>query len=106
MNNLDAIPWYSSPVQIAQVTSAVSALIALFPKLGQALGWTSPSDISTGVTTIFGVIATAAAIYGSIKRASSPIQPLTLTQTSADVHPNTVANAEKPLPVTGAPKAP
>lgn len=100
MNNLDAIPWYRSPVQIAQVTTVVSGIIALFPKVGQLLGWTTPGDISTGVTAIFGVIAVIAPIYGSIKRAKSPIQPLTLTQTAADIHPNTVANAETPLPTT------
>jgi hypothetical protein len=101
MDNLNAVPWYRSPVQVAQVTSGVSALIALFPRAGQALGWTTPGDISNGVAAIFGAITVIAPIYGSIKRAASSIQPLTLTQTAADMHPNTLANAQPP---TSAPR--
>jgi hypothetical protein len=102
MNNLDALPWYRSPVQISQVTAAVSALLAIFPKIGQMLGWTSPGDIANGVTALFGIIAIVAPIYGSFKRANSPIQPLTLTKTGAALHPNTTANAQAPLPTTKA----
>lgn len=94
MNNLDAIPWYRSPQQIGLVTTAVSALIALFPKLGQMLGWTSPTDVSAGVTSVFGVIAVIAPIIGTFIRAKSTVQPLTLTKAAAEVHPNTVANAQ------------
>ena len=106
MNTLDAIPWYKSPQQIGLVTTAVSALIAVFPKLGQLLGWSSPGDVANGITAIFGVIAVIAPVIGTFIRARSTVQPLTLTQASADVHPNTLANAEKPLPVTGASKTP
>jgi hypothetical protein len=101
MLNLDAIPWYKSPQQIGLVTTAVSAFIALFPKVGQLLGWSSPSDISNGVTAVFGVIALVAPIVGTFIRAKSTVQPLTLTQAGADIHPNTLANAAAPLPVTG-----
>jgi len=105
MNNLDALPWYRSPVMISQVVSFLSALTAISPKLATALGWTSTDAINTAVTSVFGVIAILAPLYGAWKRKTSVIQPLTLTQTGADLHPNTLANAEKPLPVTGG-KAP
>jgi hypothetical protein len=97
MNNLDAQAWYRSPVQIAQITSAISAVIAIFPKLGQLLGMTTPGEISNTVTVIFGAISIIAPVYGSIKRAASKIQPLTLTQEGADVHPNTLANINVPF---------
>lgn len=105
MSNLDALVWYKSPQQIGLVTTAISALIAVFPKLGQLLGWSSPGDVANGVTAIFGVIAVIAPVVGTFIRARSTVQPLTLTQAGADMHPNTLANAEAPLPVTGV-KAP
>lgn len=98
MENQAALPWYRSPVQIAQVTSAVSAVIALFPRVGQVLGWTTPGEISNGVTVIFGAITVLAPVYGMIKRAASKLQPLTFTKAGADSHPNTVANASPPSP--------
>jgi len=101
MNNFDAIPWYRSPQQIGLVTTAVSALVAIFPKIGQLLGWSSPGDIANGVTAVFGAIAIIAPIIGTFIRAKSTVQPLTLTQAAAEVHPNTIANAQAPLPVTG-----
>ena len=91
---MNAIPWYKSPQQIGLVTTAISALIAIFPKLGQELGWTSPSDVTNGVTQVFGVIAVIAPLVGALVRARSKIQPLTLTQSAADVHPNTLANVQ------------
>lgn len=94
MNNLDAIPWYRSPQQIGLVTTAVSALIALFPKIGKMLGWNTPDDVSAGVTSVFGVIAVIAPIIGTFIRAKSTVQPLTLTKAAAEAHPNTVANAQ------------
>src|ERR1700678_4401232 len=106
MENLNAQPWYTSRVQISQVTAAVSAVIALFPKVGQLLGWTTPGDISNGVTLIFGAITVLAPIYGSIKRGASNIQPLTLTKAGAEVHPNTLANAPTPPPMASPPTPP
>jgi hypothetical protein len=87
VNNLDAIPWYKSAQQIGLVTTAISAIIAMFPKAGQLLGLSSPTDVS---------------IIGTFIRARSTVQPLTLTQSGADIHPNTLANAQAPLPVTKA----
>jgi hypothetical protein len=86
-----AIPWYKSPQEIGLITTAVSALIALFPKVGQLLGLTSASDIATAVTNVFGVIALIAPVIGSIVRVNSKAQPLTLTQAGAEAHPNTQA---------------
>jgi hypothetical protein len=90
---LNPIPWYKSPVQIAQITTAISALIAVFPRVGIWLGLTSPSAINDAVTAVFGVIGFVAPIVGSIVRAKSPVQPLTLTQASADakITPETAA---------------
>lgn len=99
--NADALPWYRSPVYVSQVVTFLSALTAIAPKVATALGLTSTDAINQTVTAVFGVIALGSTAYGAIKRARSAIQPLTLTQTGADVHPNTVANAQAPLPVTG-----
>lgn len=89
-----AIPWYRSPQQISNVTAAVSALIALFPKVGQALNLSNASDVSTAVTIVFGAIAVIAPGVGTALRARSKLQPLTLTKAAAEVHPVTLA-AEK-----------
>lgn len=86
-----AIPWYQSPVQKAQITSAVSALIALSPKIGKFIGVSTPADAAVWVETIFGFITLMAPIIGSVVRAKSAIQPLTLTKAAAAVHPQTVA---------------
>jgi hypothetical protein len=90
---LNPIPWYKSPVQIAQVTTAVSAFIALFPRVGIMLGLTSPTAINDAVTIVFGLIGILAPIVGSVFRAKSNVQPLTLTQASADakITPETAA---------------
>src|ERR1700679_2364747 len=86
-----AIAWYRSPQQIGLVTTAVSAAIALFPKLGQALGLSSATAVSDAVTNIFGVIALVAPVVGSFIRAKSKVQPLTLTQARANTNSDTVA---------------
>ena len=90
---LNPIPWYKSPVQVAQVATAISALIAVFPRVGNWLGLTSPTAVNDAVTAVFGVIALVAPVVGTVLRAKSPIQPLTLTQTSADakITPETAA---------------
>lgn len=94
-NTVGAVPWYQSKVQIAQITSLVSAFIALFPKIGAALGLKTSDEINTTITTVFAFIAVAAPLVGTIFRAKSTIQPLTLTQAKADVHPATVAAEAK-----------
>jgi hypothetical protein len=93
MTTLDAIPWYRSPVMISQVVSFISALTAIAPKLTNAVGLTSPDAITQTVTAVFGVITLVSTTYGAVKRARSTIQPITLTQAAADVHPQTLANA-------------
>jgi hypothetical protein len=91
-----AIPWYKSPQTLGLITTAVSAIVAAFPKIGQILGWSSPSDVSAAVSAAFGFVAIIAPIIGTIVRAKSTVQPLTLTQKGADVHPATVA-ANQPM---------
>lgn len=88
-----AVPWYRSPVMVSQVVGFLSAFCAIAPKAAATLGLSSPQMINDAVTTIFGVIAVLAPAYGAIKRARSKFQPLTLTKTGAESHPQTVANA-------------
>jgi hypothetical protein len=80
-----AVPWYSSPVQKAQVVSAVTAAVALFPKAGALVGIKTPADIATWVEIIFGIATLVAPVVGSVWRARSTLQPLTLTQKKADI---------------------
>lgn len=88
-----AAPWYTSKVQLTQLSTAVFALIAVFPKIGQWLHLTSESDVSNAVSAIAGVAALLSPILGTIFRARSPLQPLTLTKAGADAHPQTQAAA-------------
>lgn len=85
-----AIPWYKSPQTISLLTTAVAAAVALFPKVGAALGLTSPGAISIAVQNIAGVIALVAPVIGTYFRAKSPEQPITLTQAAADTRPATL----------------
>lgn len=87
---LDAIAWYKSPQQIAHVTTAVSALLALSPKLaahvGTAIGvdLSTPANVQATVEVVFGFIALVAPSIGAWLRARSKVQPLVLTQKKAD----------------------
>lgn len=107
-----AIPWYQSPVQKAQIASLLAALVALSPKIGQVIGISTPGAAAAWVENIFGAITLLAPLVGAILRARSKLQPLTLTQGKADVHPATIA-AERAaavstpvFPATGVPHAP
>lgn len=107
-----AIPWYQSPVQKAQIASLLAALVALSPKIGQVIGISTPGAAAAWVENIFGAITLLAPLIGTILRARSKLQPLTLTQGKADVHPATIA-AERAaavstpvFPATGVPHAP
>lgn len=86
-----AIPWYQSPVQKAQIAALLAAMVALSPKIGQVLGITTPGAAAAWVENIFGAITLLAPLVGTILRARSKLQPLTLTQGKADVHPATIA---------------
>lgn len=101
VQTVGAIPWYKSPVQISLVVTIISALIAAFPKIGQAIGLNTPGEVETAVQNVFAVVALVAPIIGSITRAKSTIQPLTLTAASAETHPATIAaeaNSKLPAP--------
>lgn len=102
---LSAQPWYTSAVQKSQVTAALSALLALSPKVGSLLGLHTPADVQAAVEAVFGVIALIAPVIGSIYRAHSTVQPLTLTQKAADAHPtNLTASAPIYQPPKDTPK--
>jgi hypothetical protein len=94
-----AIPWYKSPQTIGLITTFVAAAIALFPKAGVLLGLTSPNEIQTAVSNAAGVVAVIAPFIGTIVRAKSTVQPITLTQAQADNHPVTLAAQAAPLPL-------
>lgn len=101
-----AIPWYESRVQLAQVVALASAGIAIFPKVGTLLGLTSLASVQSAVELLFGAIAFIAPIVGSIWRAHSALQPLTLTKAAAAIHPATIAVAAAQVSSTGANNAP
>lgn len=90
---LPAIPWYRSPVVIAQVSAAASAIVAVLPKndLITSLGLADPRQVASDVNTVFALIAGVASIVGVIVRAHSRVQPVTVTQIGASCHPNTLA---------------
>lgn len=100
LKTVPAVPFYKSPVMLANITAFVSAAIALFPKVGQALGLSNPSDVSNAVTTFFAFIAIAAPAVSTVLRAKSKVQPLTLTKAGAKANPNTVANTAAVAAVT------
>lgn len=100
-----AVPWYQSKVQIAQVVTLVSALAAISPKVANTFGLTSLAAIQTAVESIFGTIAVLAPVLGTIWRARSNLQPLTLTKASAAAHPATVSAAVAAMPISQAPAA-
>jgi hypothetical protein len=87
-----AIPWYKSPQTIGLITTFVAAAVALFPKVGTALGLTSPTAIATAVENGAGVVALIAPFVGVVVRSMQKTgQPITLTQAGADAHPATLA---------------
>jgi hypothetical protein len=95
-----AIPWYKSPQTIGLLTTFVAGAIALFPKLGAALGLTSPAAISTAVQNIAAAVATVAPVVGVVVRAMQKTgQPITLTQAGADAHPATIAAKAAAAPI-------
>lgn len=96
-----ALPWYQSGVQKAQIAALVSALVALSPHVGKMLGIDTPTQATEWVETIFGFITLAAPIVGTVMRARSQIQPLTLTKAKAEVHPATLAAAAASSVTTG-----
>lgn len=93
------VPWYTSPVQKAQAVSAVTAMIALFPKLGTLLGIKTPDQIAIWVETIFGVATLIAPIVGVFWRASSKLQPLAWTKSRAATTPAVPIQAAPPVVV-------
>lgn len=96
---MNALPFYKSPVYMGAVVTILSTLASLAPKTFAALGLTSPGAISHTVDIVFQLIALVAAAFTAYKRSQSPIQPLTLTQAGADVHPGGVV----PPPASAAP---
>jgi hypothetical protein len=91
-----AVPWYTSAVQRAQLTTAIAGLVALSPKIGNLIGVHSSAEAAQWVESIAGIYGVAAPLIGMLWRARSKLQPLTLTQARADVHPATLAAAAPP----------
>jgi hypothetical protein len=94
-----SVPWYTSAVQRTQVVSAVTALIALFPKAGALLGIKTPDQVAVWVEAVFGFATLAAPIAGIIWRAASRLQPLTWTKKAAAAAPAIPIQATPPVAV-------
>lgn len=90
-----AIPWYQSPVQIAQIVAFITAIAAIVPnsKIVQALGLVDPIKVNGYVTEICGVVAISAIIWGLIARQLSNVQKLTFTKAQAKADTSTQATA-------------
>lgn len=86
-----AIPWYKSQQQLALIATAISAIVAIFPKAGAAFGINTTSDVQSTVSTIAGFLTLIIPVISGIARKYSKVQPLTATQAGADVHPATLA---------------
>lgn len=89
-STVGAAPWYTNPVQIAQVTAFITASIAFAPGIAGKLGITA-ANAPGAVNYAFGAVAMLATIFGVIKKAYSAINPLTLTAAGAAAHPATAA---------------
>jgi hypothetical protein len=76
---------------IGTVVTILSMLAGAVPKAAAALGLTSPAAISNDVTAVFTVIGLLAGLFTAVSRAKAGVQPLTLTQAAADIHPATKA---------------
>lgn len=88
-----AVPWYTSPTIISSISTIVSMLVVLAPKLTDAVGLTA-SNVPVFVNTIFEVIAAVSAAVAGISRARSPVQPIVSGPAAAAVHPSTQAVVE------------
>ena len=88
-----AIPWYKSPTIISSISTIVSMLVVLAPKLSDALGLTA-SNVPVVVNTSFEVIAALSGVVAGISRARSTVQPVVSGPAAAAVHPSTVAVLE------------
>lgn len=75
---MDPISFLKSPVAIGTLVSAVTGVLAMF-------GRSIPNAVITdGVTHVLDAIATLSAAFALYKRWRSPIQPLAISQASAD----------------------
>lgn len=88
-----AIPWYKSPTIISSISTMVSMLVVLAPKLTDAIGLTA-SNVPMVVNTTFEVIAALSAAVAGISRARSTVQPVVSGPAAAAVHPSTIAVVE------------
>jgi hypothetical protein len=85
-----AIPWYRSPTIISSISTIVSMLVVLAPKLTDAVGLTA-SNVPVFVNTTFEIIAAISGVIAGISRARSTVQPLVSGPAAAAVHPSTIA---------------
>jgi hypothetical protein len=81
-----AIPWYQSPVMKSQLVTALSALAAIAPHAAAKLGLSDESAVTVAVEGLFASASFASLLYAMVKRATSTVQPLKLSQASADAH--------------------
>lgn len=79
---LPAEPWYTSPVQRAQVFASLSGLAALVIQLFELQVDVAVINVKIGI--IAQIVNVGFGFWGILKRSNSEIQPLTLTKAGAD----------------------
>lgn len=89
-----ASPFLTSKVFIGAVVAAILALSAAFPGLEKIVGH-DPVALETKITTGLALFAGLSALWTAIKRWIAPMNPLTVTQAAADIHPATIAAIAK-----------
>jgi hypothetical protein len=85
---MNPTPWYKSPQYVGMGVALVSAISVLAPHVVVLLGLTDPVVVYAKVEaalTVLGLGFTAGTlIWSMVRRKNSTVQPLTLTQASAD----------------------
>lgn len=79
---LPAEPWYTSPVQRAQVFASLSGIAALVIQLLDLQVDVAMINVKIGI--VAQIVNVGFGLWGILKRSSSEIQPLTLTKAGAD----------------------
>jgi hypothetical protein len=81
---MNPVPWYTSPVYKGIAVALICGIVSISPKVAASFGLIDKESINTFVTDLFQGIGMLSLVYAERKRAKSEIQPLTLSQKSAD----------------------
>lgn len=80
---MNAIPWYRSPVFVGVLVSAVAQVIPLAGIVGVKLNLTE-DQLTQAAQGVLQLVSFGSALYALVKRKTSPLQPVTMTQKKAD----------------------